>query len=75
MITLCHCKDKICLPEICVFVVYGLNEVKKTNIVPVVYVTSWCMIFVSVLSEVKYQHMCLLNCSWCLLMRFTSDLW
>lgn len=21
MITLCHCKDKICLPEICVFVV------------------------------------------------------
>lgn len=75
MTTLCHCKDKICLPEICVFVVYGLNnKVQKVNIVPVVYVTSRSMISISVLSEVKYQRMCFMNCSWCLLICFTSDL-
>lgn len=64
MTTLCHCKDKICLSEICVFVVYGLNnKVQKVNIAPVVYVTSRSMISISVLSEVKYQQMCFMNCS------------
>lgn len=64
MTTLCHCKDEICLPEICVSVVLWPKQDKEGKLCAcmcVVYVTSWCVIFV--LSDVKYQHMCFMNYS------------